>query len=149
MSTSRFSLRDKATLRLLKLHFYGADMVDWSRALDIMLSDLFCSVSMVWVQNRRGKNTNLTAQKSNPNTVWLIFQTYAIFSSNLVSKVTLRSGGTDIVYGCHLLRCLHNLLYFLWLHNDFFISLYNILKITELYCYQIIILSIYVPYTYT
>ena len=32
MSTSRFSLRDKATLRLLKLHFYGANVVEWSRA---------------------------------------------------------------------------------------------------------------------
>ena len=50
MSTSRFSLRDKATLRLLKLHFYGADVVEWSRALEIRLSDLFCSVSMVLVQ---------------------------------------------------------------------------------------------------
>ena len=39
MSISRFSLRDKVTLRLLKLHFYGADVVEWSRALDIRLSD--------------------------------------------------------------------------------------------------------------
>ena len=32
------------------------------------------------------------------------FQTYIIFSINLVSfKVTLRSSGTDILYGCHLL----------------------------------------------
>jgi hypothetical protein len=55
----------------------------------------------------------VTTQTSNSNTVWLNFQTYVIFSSNLVSQVTLMSGGTDIVYGCHLLRCLHNLLYFL------------------------------------
>jgi hypothetical protein len=48
------------------------------------------------------------AQKSNSNTVWFNFQTYVIFSSNLVSQVTLRCGGTDIVYGCHLLRCLHD-----------------------------------------
>jgi hypothetical protein len=47
MSTSKLSLRNKATLRLLKLHFHGADVVEWSRALDIRLSDLFCSVSMV------------------------------------------------------------------------------------------------------
>jgi hypothetical protein len=47
MSISRFSLRDKVTLRLLKLHCYGADVVEWSRALDIRLSDLWCSVSMV------------------------------------------------------------------------------------------------------
>jgi hypothetical protein len=31
------------------------------------------------------------------------FQTYIIFSINLVSLVTLRSSGTDILYGCHLL----------------------------------------------
>jgi hypothetical protein len=45
----------------------------------------------------------VTAQKSNSNTVWFNFQTYVIFSSNLVSQVTLRSSGKDIVYGCHLL----------------------------------------------
>ena len=40
----------------------------------------------------------------NSNTVWFNFQTYIIFSINLVSfKVTLRSSGTDILYGCHLL----------------------------------------------
>ena len=50
MSTSRLSIRNKAILQLLKLHFYGADMVEWSRALDIRLSDLICSASMVWVQ---------------------------------------------------------------------------------------------------
>ena len=50
MSISRFSLRDKVTLRLLKLHFYGADVVEWLRALDIRLSEWCCSVSMVWVQ---------------------------------------------------------------------------------------------------
>jgi hypothetical protein len=38
------------------------------------------------------------------------------------------SSGTDILYDCHLLRCLHNILYFLWLHNEFVIILYNILK---------------------
>ena len=54
----------------------------------------------------------MTAQKSNSTTVRLNFQTYVILSSNLVSQITLRSGGSDIVYGCHLLRCLHNLLYF-------------------------------------
>ena len=47
MSISRFSLREKVTLRLLKLHFYGVDVVEWCRALDIMLSDWCYSVSMV------------------------------------------------------------------------------------------------------
>jgi hypothetical protein len=46
MSISRISLRDKVTLRLLKLYFYIADVAKWSRALDIRLSDWYCSVSM-------------------------------------------------------------------------------------------------------
>ena len=54
-------------------------------------------------KSRRGKNKNLTALKSNSNTVWFNFQTYIIFSINLVSLVSLRSSGTDILYGCHLL----------------------------------------------
>jgi hypothetical protein len=44
-------------------------------------------------------------------------------------------------------RRLYNILYFLWLYSEFFIILYNILKIDELDCCQIIILSIYVPYS--
>jgi hypothetical protein len=80
----------------------------------------------------------VTTQKSNSNTVWFNFQTYVIFSSNLLSQVTLRSSGTVIVYCCHLLRWLYNLLYFLWLHNDFIIILCNILKIAVLdYNYNI------------
>jgi hypothetical protein len=50
VSISRFSLRDKVTLRLLKLYFNIADVAEWSRALDIRLSDWCCSVSMVRVQ---------------------------------------------------------------------------------------------------
>ena len=69
MSISRFSLRDKVTLRLLKLYFYIADVVEWSRALDIRISNWCCSVLMV-------KKKNLTAQRSNSNTVWFNFQTY-------------------------------------------------------------------------
>ena len=34
------------------------------------------------------------------------------------------------------------------MYNEFFIILYNILKIAELYCSQIVILSIYVPSTH-
>jgi hypothetical protein len=95
-------------------------------------------------KSRRGKNKNLTAQKSNSSTVWFNFQTYILFSIDLVSQVSFRSSGTDILYGCHLLRCLYNILYFLWLYNEFFIILCNILKnIAELDCCQIIILSIY------
>jgi hypothetical protein len=57
------------------------------------------------------------------------------------------SSETDILYGCHLLRCLYNILYFLWLYNEFFIILYNILKIAELDCCKIIILSILLYYS--
>jgi hypothetical protein len=79
-------------------------VVEWSRALDVRLSEWCCSVSMVLVQILSREEQNLTALKSNSNTVWFNFQTYIIFSINLVSlKVTLRSSGTDILYGCHLL----------------------------------------------
>jgi hypothetical protein len=40
------------------------------------------------------------------------------------------------------------ILYFLWLYDEFFIILYNMLKIAELDCCQILILSIYVPSTH-
>ena len=106
-------------------------------------------------KSRRGKNKNLTALKSNSNTVWFNFQTYIIFSINLVSfKVTLRSSGTDILYGCHLLLdvCI---IYFIscdCIVNNSSLSYPIYLKIAELApfldCCQIIILSIYVPSTH-
>jgi hypothetical protein len=49
-SIPRFALREKVTLRLLKLLLKGVDVVEWSRALDVRLSEWCCSVSMVWVQ---------------------------------------------------------------------------------------------------
>jgi hypothetical protein len=76
MSISSFSLRDKVTLWLLKLHLYGADVVEWSRALDIRLSDWCCSASMVWAQIRSREEQNLIPQKFNSNIVWFYFQTY-------------------------------------------------------------------------
>ena len=51
-------------------------MIEWSRALDVRLSEWSCSVSMVWVQIPSREEQNLTAQKSNSNTVWFNFQTY-------------------------------------------------------------------------
>jgi hypothetical protein len=101
-------------------------------------------------KSRRGKNKHLTALKSNSNNVWFNFQTYIIISINLVSfKVNLRSSGTDILYGCHLLLdvCIIYVISGDCIVNSFII-LYNILKITELDCCQIIILSIYVPSTH-
>ena len=101
-------------------------------------------------KSRRGKkNKNLTALKSNSNTVWFNFQTYIIFSFNLVSQVTFEiQWDRYIVWLSLASRHLYNILYFLWLYNEFFIILYNILKIAELDCCQIIILSIYVPSTH-
>jgi hypothetical protein len=76
MYISRCSLRDKVALWLLKLHFYGADVVEWSRALDIRLNDWCCSISMVWALIPSREEQNLIAQKSNSNIVWFNFQTY-------------------------------------------------------------------------
>ena len=100
---STFSLFWLYIYILLKLPFKGVDVVEWSRALDVRLSQWWCSESMVWVQIPSREEQNLTARKSNSNNVWFNFQTYIIFSINLVSSVTLRSNGTDILYGCHLL----------------------------------------------
>ena len=52
------------------------DVVEWSRALDVRLSEWCCSVTMVWVQIPSREEQNLTALKSNSNTVWFNFQTY-------------------------------------------------------------------------
>ena len=76
MSIPRFSLRDKVALRLLKLYFYIADVVEWHRALDISLSDWCYSISMVWFQIPLREEQKLSAQRSNSNTVWFNFQTY-------------------------------------------------------------------------
>jgi hypothetical protein len=103
MSIPRFDLREKVTLRLLKILFQGVDVVEWSRALDVRLIEWYCSASMVWVQIPSKEEQILIALKSNSNTVWFNLQTYMIFSFNLVSFVTLRSSATYILYGCHLL----------------------------------------------
>jgi hypothetical protein len=52
------------------------DVVEWSRALNVRLSEWCCIVSMVWVQIPSREEQNLTALKSNSNTVWFNFQTY-------------------------------------------------------------------------
>ena len=57
-----YTLRDKVTLWLLKL--YIADVTEWSRALDIRLSDWCCSIAMVWVQIPFRENKKVSAQKS-------------------------------------------------------------------------------------
>jgi len=52
----------------LRSILYGADVIEWSWALDLRLSDWCCSVSMVWVQISSWKE-----QKSNSKTVWFNF----------------------------------------------------------------------------
>jgi hypothetical protein len=51
------------------LDFYIADVVEWSRALDIRRSDWCCSVSMVWDQIPSRKNKQLTAQRINTSAI--------------------------------------------------------------------------------
>jgi hypothetical protein len=55
---------------------YIADVVEWSRALDIGLSIGGAVYQWCEFKSRRGKNKHLTAQRSNSNTVWFNFQTY-------------------------------------------------------------------------
>jgi hypothetical protein len=69
MFISRFSLRDKVTLILWKLDFYGADVVERSRALDIMQSDWCCNASMVLVQIPSREEYKFDSSKFNSNTV--------------------------------------------------------------------------------
>ena len=57
----------------------GVDVVEWSRALDVRLSEWCCSVSTVRVQIPSREEKNLTAPKSNSNTVWFNFQTYIYY----------------------------------------------------------------------
>ena len=42
-------LTRKGNTRIIELLFKGVDVVEWSRALDVRLSEWCCSVSMVWV----------------------------------------------------------------------------------------------------
>ena len=89
-SIPRFALREKVTLRLLKLLFKGVDVVEWSGALDVRLSEWCCSVSMVWVQIPSREEQNLTAQKSNSNTGWFNFQTYIYIHVNTHTSLLLK-----------------------------------------------------------
>jgi hypothetical protein len=42
---------------------YGVDVVEWSRALDIRLSEWCCSESMVWVQIPSRKEQKFDSSK--------------------------------------------------------------------------------------
>ena len=58
---------------------YIANVVEWSRALDIKLSDWCYSVSMVWVQIPSREEQKFDSSKSNSNTVWFNFQTCSVY----------------------------------------------------------------------
>jgi hypothetical protein len=71
---------------------------------------------------------------------WLLFQTFIIYMYIYTSNFEIQ-WDRYIVWLPLASRRLYNILYFLWLYNEFFIILYNILKIAELDCCQIIYLS--------
>ena len=114
--------------------FSWADVDGWSRILDINRSDWYCSVSKGYVRIRRGRTKQLSAQKSNANTVGLNFQTISIFSINLIFQVTLKFSKGDILHSCQLLKHLYSRLYLPWVYDEFLFILCNIqyIKITEL-----------------
>ena len=44
-------INSRETERLFDIYIYqGVDVVEWSRAMDVRLSEWCCSVSMVWIQ---------------------------------------------------------------------------------------------------
>jgi len=68
------------------------------------------------------------------------------------NPIILKCIGEDILYacGCHLLKRLYNILYFLWLYDDFCLCYpMQYIKIAELDCCQIEIINIYVPSTHS
>ena len=74
----------------LYIYIYIVDVVEWSRALDVRLSEWCCSASMMWVQIPSREEQNLTALKSNSNTVWFNFQTYIYLKSNSNTVIYIR-----------------------------------------------------------
>ena len=51
---SKYNKSYTVILKMLYIYIYilyqGVDVVEWSRALDVRLSEWCCSVTMVWVQ---------------------------------------------------------------------------------------------------
>jgi hypothetical protein len=101
--------------------------------------DLYSCTILIYVNQKRTSHTIVSVLSVKNRLQRLQCNTY--------SKNTL-DWDKYIVWLSLASRRLYNILYFLWLHNEFFIILYNILRIAELDCCQIIILSIYVPSTH-
>ena len=68
-----------------RILFVYIDVVEWSRALDVRLSEWCCSVSMVWVQIPSREQQKFDSLKSNSNTVWFNFQTYIYIITYFIS----------------------------------------------------------------
>ena len=102
-----FLTRDNVTLRLLKLHLLlsgcGRVVQGVGHKAKRLVQQCINGESSNPVEGKK----KLTAQKTNSNAVWFNFQTYIIFSINILSQVTLGSSGTDILHGCHLFRCIY------------------------------------------
>ena len=77
MSISRIFLQTRWHFDYWSPIFFGADVVERSRAIDIRLSDYFCSASMVWGHIQSREEHKFDSSKTyNANTVWFNFQTY-------------------------------------------------------------------------
>jgi hypothetical protein len=72
---------------------------------------------------------------------WSMFLLLLFFICSILSNFQIQ-WDIYIVWLSLASRRLYNILYLLWLYNEFFIILYNILKIAELDCCQIIILTV-------
>ena len=71
-------------------------MVEWSRALDVKgLTNGAAVYQWCGFKSRRGKNKNLTALKSNSNTVWFNFQTYIYIKWLIVIEQNLFESCVD------------------------------------------------------
>ena len=81
MSISRVSLRDKVTVRLPGIEaiflYSGCGRVVWGAGHKAKRLVLQC-INGVSSNPVEGRTKNLTAQRSNSNTVWFNFQTYNI-----------------------------------------------------------------------
>ena len=76
--------------------YIWVDVVEWSRALDVRLSEWCCSVSMVWVKIPSREEHNLTALKYNSNTVWFYISDVYISGMSSPAVHPLRKGCTRL-----------------------------------------------------
>ena len=70
-------------------------MVEWSRALDVRLSEWCCSVSMVWVQILSREEQKFDGSKNLILTLFgLIFRRIYIYKDHRGSSLNIRNGQT-------------------------------------------------------